>query len=221
MRIESHHPSVSTSKNHCILELARLWSFELEISYLARNMHVHSLRATWSDPSIPQVSLFRDEKIELDPVARATPSLTASFHTHEIRTEGIGGLMFGRIVENYLLTAVLLGLSAVAILVLPTRVAGQSGTVTDDAFLSSNATTQLLNLNGQGGSLIVAGATATVGTLHPGATKTYINFQLNSSLPPTTAAGSTWSLRTNRHSGVCTWRPAAARSSRTATPRRR
>jgi hypothetical protein len=96
--------------------------------------------------------------------------------------------MFGKTVENYLRTAVLLGLSAVAILVLPMRVAGQSGTVTDDAFLSSNATTQLLNLNGQGGSLIVAGATATVGTLHPGATKTYINFQLNSSLPPTTAA---------------------------------
>ncbi len=92
--------------------------------------------------------------------------------------------MFGKIVENNLRTSVLLALSAVASLVLPARSAGQSGTVTDDAFLSSNATTQLLNLNGQGGSLIVAGATATVGTLHPGTTRTYINFQLNSSLPP-------------------------------------
>jgi hypothetical protein len=73
LEIESDHQSVSTRKNHCILELPRLWNSELEISYLARNMHVPLLRATWSDPSIPQVSLFRDEKIELDPVARATP----------------------------------------------------------------------------------------------------------------------------------------------------
>jgi hypothetical protein len=96
--------------------------------------------------------------------------------------------MLGKIVENYLRTAVLLALSAVASLVLPARLAGQSGTVTDDAFLSNNAATQLFNLNGQGGSLIVSGATATVGTLHSGTTKTYINFQLNSSLPPATAA---------------------------------
>src|SRR5580700_1077843 len=68
------------------------------------------------------------------------------------------------------------------------KVWAQSGTVTDDAFLSSNATTQLLNLNGQGISLIVAGSGAAVGSLHVGATTTYIKFQLPSSLPPTVTA---------------------------------
>src|SRR5438105_11922384 len=42
-----------------------------------------------------------------------------------------------------------------ALLLLPSRVAAQSGTVTDDGFLSTNSTTQQLNLNGQGISLIV------------------------------------------------------------------
>jgi hypothetical protein len=96
--------------------------------------------------------------------------------------------MFGKTAESFLRTALLVALSFVAILVLPSRAAGQSATVTDDAFLSSNATTQLLNLNGQGGSLIVAGTNAAVGPLHVGATKTYIKFQLQSSLPPTTGA---------------------------------
>ena len=45
----------------------------------------------------------------------------------------------------------------------PTQAAAQSGTVTDDAFLSSNAVTQLVNLNGQGISLIGAGSNASVG----------------------------------------------------------
>jgi hypothetical protein len=93
--------------------------------------------------------------------------------------------MFEKIVENFLRTPVMVALSAVAILVLPTRAAGQSGTVTDDAFLSSNATTQLLNLNGQGGFLIVAGSNATVGSGHVGATTAYIKFQLPASLPST------------------------------------
>jgi hypothetical protein len=70
--------------------------------------------------------------------------------------------MFGKTAESFLRTALLVALSFVAILVLPSRAAGQSATVTDDAFLSSNATTQLLNLNGQGGSLIVAGTNAAV-----------------------------------------------------------
>ena len=85
----------------------------------------------------------------------------------------------------YSLLAVVL---MILLVVFPGRVWAQSGTVTDDAFLSSNATAQLLNLNGQGVSLIVAGSSATVGSLHVGATKTYLKFQLQSSLPPTTAA---------------------------------
>jgi N-acetylneuraminic acid mutarotase len=74
------------------------------------------------------------------------------------------------------------------LLLLPGKAAAQSGTVTDDAFLSNNSTTQALNLNGAGISLIVAGSTATVGPVHVGATATYIKFQLQSSLPPSVAA---------------------------------
>jgi hypothetical protein len=75
-----------------------------------------------------------------------------------------------------------------AVLLLPHGVAAQSGTVTDDAFLSSSKTTEVLNLNGQGISLIVAGSSAAVGSVQVGATKTYIKFQLQSSLPPMVAA---------------------------------
>jgi len=60
--------------------------------------------------------------------------------------------------------------------------------VTDDAFASTNSTTQLANLNGQGISLLVAGSSATVGSVHVGTTKTFIKFQLQSSLPPAAAA---------------------------------
>lgn len=81
-----------------------------------------------------------------------------------------------------------LAFGAAALLLFPSIASAQSGTVTDDAFLSSNAATQLLNLNGQGISLIVAGSSAEVGSLHVGATTSYIKFQLPSSLPPTVAA---------------------------------
>jgi len=81
-----------------------------------------------------------------------------------------------------------LTLCAVALLLLPLRAAAQSGTVTDDAFLSTNAITQKLNLGGQGISLIIAGSSATVGLVPVGATTTYIKFQLSSSLPPNVAA---------------------------------
>jgi len=81
-----------------------------------------------------------------------------------------------------------LTLCAVALLLLPLRAAAQSGTVTDDAFLSSNATTQKLNLGGQGISLIVSGSSATVGSVQVGTTTAYIKFQLTSSLPATVAA---------------------------------
>jgi hypothetical protein len=81
-----------------------------------------------------------------------------------------------------------LAVSIAALFLLPQRAAAQSGTVTDDAFLSSNATTQALNLNGQGIALVVAGSSATVGSSHVGLTKTYIKFQLQSSLPPNVAA---------------------------------
>jgi hypothetical protein len=86
--------------------------------------------------------------------------------------------------SSLLLTIVLLA----SLVVFPGRIWAQSGTVTDDAFVSSNATTQLLNLNGLGGALIVAGSSATVGSAHVGATTAYIKFQLPASLPPTVTA---------------------------------
>ena len=84
---------------------------------------------------------------------------------------------------------VLSGFVLVLTILLPGRAAAQSGTVTDDAFVSSNAATGLLNLKGQGISLIVAGSSASVGFVSVGATKSYIKFQLQSSLPPNAAAG--------------------------------
>ena len=81
-----------------------------------------------------------------------------------------------------------LSVLAAALLLLPGRAAAQSGTVTDDAFASTNTTTQSVNLNGQGIVLIVAGSNATVGSTHVGTSKSFIKFQLQSSLPPATAA---------------------------------
>lgn len=73
-------------------------------------------------------------------------------------------------------------------LLLPTIVVAQSGTDTDDAFLSSNPSTQRLNVNGHGTSLIVAGSAATSGVTPVGVTTTFLKFDLLSSLPPGTAA---------------------------------
>lgn len=71
---------------------------------------------------------------------------------------------------------------------LPARSTAQSGTVTDDAFIASNPAIQVLNLNGQGLALIVAGSNATAGPVHVSTSTAYIKFQLQSSLPPAVAA---------------------------------
>jgi Kelch motif/Galactose oxidase, central domain len=86
-----------------------------------------------------------------------------------------------------------LGWSAGMVLVtaaflLPLRASAQNGTVTDDGFLSSNSTTQKVNLGGYGPEIVVAGSSATVGTSLVGQTKGFIKFQLQSSLPPGTPA---------------------------------
>src|SRR6266851_4037389 len=81
-----------------------------------------------------------------------------------------------------------LAVFAAALLLLPLRASAQSGTVTDDGFLSSSSATQQFNLNGQGIVLIVSGSSATVGPASVGTTKTYIKFQLLSSLPQNVAA---------------------------------
>jgi len=76
----------------------------------------------------------------------------------------------------------------VVMFLLPGKSAAQSGTVTDDAFVSNNSVTQLANLNGQGIALVVSGSSGTVGPVQVGATKTFLKFQLQSSLPPNVAA---------------------------------
>jgi hypothetical protein len=86
------------------------------------------------------------------------------------------------LVSHFLVTLMIL------VAVFPGKLWAQSGTVTDDAFVSTNSTTQLVNLNGQGIALVVAGSSATVGPAHVGTTKTFIQFQLQSSLPPGAAA---------------------------------
>src|SRR5207302_8788889 len=83
-----------------------------------------------------------------------------------------------------------LAVFAAAPLLLPFRASAQSGAVSDDGFLSSSSATQQVNLNGQGIALIVAGSSATVGSASVGTTKTYIKFQLLSSLPQNVAAAS-------------------------------
>lgn len=76
---------------------------------------------------------------------------------------------------------------ALGVLLLAGTLAAQSGTLTDDAFLSSNPPTQLLNLNGQGIALFVAGSSC---ALHSGTATAYVKFQLQSSLPSPVSAAS-------------------------------
>lgn len=78
-------------------------------------------------------------------------------------------------------------LAAVPLLSAP-RAAAQSATVTDDAFLSTNSTTQQTNGSGHGIFLIVGGSSATTQSGSVGMTKTFLKFQLQSSLPPAAAA---------------------------------
>jgi hypothetical protein len=67
-----------------------------------------------------------------------------------------------------------------ALLLQAGRLPAQSGTLTDDAFLASTPPTQLLNLNGQGVSLIVAGSSC---PRPAGMSTAYLKFQLQASLP--------------------------------------
>jgi N-acetylneuraminic acid mutarotase len=68
-----------------------------------------------------------------------------------------------------------LAVFAAAPFLLPSPAFAQSGTVTDDAFISSNSTTQFYNQNGHGISLIVAGSSATVGAAQVGTLKLYLS----------------------------------------------
>jgi hypothetical protein len=76
-----------------------------------------------------------------------------------------------------------IGLIVVATFLSAQPAAAQNATLTDDGHLSTNANTQHLDFSGQGFVLIVAGASAMVNNSNVGATKTFIKFQLPSSLP--------------------------------------
>jgi len=54
---------------------------------------------------------------------------------------------------------------AAGLVLSPSRIAAQSGTVTDDAFASSNATTETFNANGEGIAPVVADSSAKVGIM--------------------------------------------------------
>jgi hypothetical protein len=116
-------------------------------------------------------------------LAQAGTQALASRKIWRSVTLNFGGLIM--YVRRYTMGVVL---ALTAILGLPGRANAQSGTVTDDAFVSSNSVTELLNVKGQGIALIVAGSSATVGSASVGTTKSYIKFQLQSSLPPNAAA---------------------------------
>lgn len=77
---------------------------------------------------------------------------------------------------------------AAAPFLLSPRATAQSGTLTDDGFLSINPNTQQVNGNGRGMVLVVAGSTASVGSTLVGKADTFLKFQLQSSLPPSIAA---------------------------------
>ena len=99
-----------------------------------------------------------------------------------MKTDAEGEVMRNRIALS---TRILwIPILAATLLLLPSSVSAQSATVTDDAFVSTNSTTQVVNLNGQGILLLVAVSNATVGSTHVGTTKSFIKFQLQSSLPP-------------------------------------
>lgn len=77
--------------------------------------------------------------------------------------------------------------SAAAFALAP-RAAAQSGTVTDDGFISTNSTTQQVNANGHRMVLVVAGSSSTTQSGPVGMTKTFLKFQLQPSLPPNASA---------------------------------
>ena len=97
-------------------------------------------------------------------------------------------------------------------LLLPGRVAAHSCTVTDDAFLSSNSTTQKLNAGDQGISLIVAGSSATVASVPVGTTTTYIKFQLPASLPANVTAANVSKATLKLFLSPCKFRSIHSRS---------
>src|SRR5260221_13832551 len=99
-----------------------------------------------------------------------------------------GFSMLGRIVLGLRRIGVWCLLAIVAVIFSADMSRAQSAVITDDAFVSSNPVIQLINQNGQGSYLVVAGPNAAASGIHGGATTAYLKFQLQASLPPSVAA---------------------------------
>src|SRR5689334_23136131 len=71
----------------------------------------------------------------------------------------------------------------VAVLARPDAARAQTGTLTDDAYTSTNAALQLANASGTGPAIVVTGPAATLSGVRVGTATGYIRFRLTSNLP--------------------------------------
>src|SRR6266480_4332281 len=79
-------------------------------------------------------------------------------------------------------------LIAMAVLLLSSITFGQSGTLTDDAYTSTNSNVQSGNFSGKGPAIVVSGSNAKIGDKPAGPANSYIKFKLTPSLPDGTTA---------------------------------
>src|SRR2546423_1233624 len=87
--------------------------------------------------------------------------------------------------KKFLLTALL---SFAVLTLLRGSSFAQSGTLTDDAYTSRNASVQVGNLNGKGPTIIVSGSGAAISGRPAGPADGYVKFKLTPSLPAGTTA---------------------------------
>jgi hypothetical protein len=81
-----------------------------------------------------------------------------------------------------------LALIATAVLLLSSITFGQTGTLTDDAYASTNSNVQSGNFSGKGPAIVVSGSNAKIGDKPAGPANSYIKFKLTTSLPAGTTA---------------------------------
>src|SRR5204862_3552319 len=79
-------------------------------------------------------------------------------------------------------------LIAMAVLLLSSITFGQTGTLTDDAYTSTNSNVQSGNFSGKGPAIVVAGSNAKIADKPAGPANSYIKFKLTPSLPAGTTA---------------------------------
>src|SRR5881392_2866228 len=79
-------------------------------------------------------------------------------------------------------------LIATAVLLFSSITFGQTGTLTDDAYTSTNSNVQSGNFSGKGPAIVVAGSNAKIADKPAGPANSYIKFKLTPSLPDGTTA---------------------------------